>query len=57
MSIENKIIVKQLKFALANSKHPDSEDDNIQPSLRKRYDGDKLGDKIEFLISILEDEL
>lgn len=50
----NKAIAEILQDVLQTSTHPEWFDDNIQPSKRRHYDGDRMADRIEMLIKILQ---
>lgn len=52
----NQQIAALLKQALEHSYSQEYWDDDIQPSARKKYDGNKLGFAIENLIYMLEVE-
>ena len=52
--MKNSNIVKVLESLLYSSEHPEKYDDNIQPSLRKMYDGDKLAASLITVIAMLK---
>ncbi len=47
-------MVQLLQKMLEKSRHPDWWNDDIQPSARRKYEGDVLGNQVEMLIEILK---
>jgi hypothetical protein len=54
--MRNDLLAGILQGILDTSLHPERYDDDIQPSKRQNYDGDKIATQLQLLINILKIE-
>ncbi len=52
--MQHEQLIQLLRAALRRSQSSEWHNDDIQPSMRKKYDGDLLGNNIESIIETLE---